>query len=238
MYTGAAHTTKAELARIDGALHARVRKYRVEATTERRAREAAEARAEAAAVRVSALAERAGTWGVRCAHAHAQARDAARCEQQARADAADLHARAGTLEMKIVLLVDRCAELARERDGARAGTGSEAASAEPVPPALVAEFRRAVAQDYARRCDIRLFVAYPGLTWLQSGEGARTRRRRTPHMLATLRQPTPAPAHAKAGTSPRRSPVQAAIDLTDGQAAFRIRAGSRGDALVRAGTLR
>jgi hypothetical protein len=101
--------------------------------------------AEAAAVRVTALAARAGTWEDQCAQAQAQPRDAVRRETQARADAADLRAPAGTLEMKIALLVDRCAELGRERDGARAGAASEVACAESVPPALVAKFRHAVA---------------------------------------------------------------------------------------------
>jgi hypothetical protein len=131
--------------------------------------------AKAAVVRVSALSARAGILEDWFAQAQAQARDAVQRETQARADAADLHAQAGTLEMKIALLVNRCAAHAAERDGARGGSESEAVCTEPVSPALVAEFRRAVAQDYARRCDIRSFVAYPWLTWLQSGEGARTR---------------------------------------------------------------
>jgi hypothetical protein len=151
-----------------------------------------------------------------------------RREQQARADATDLHARAGTLEMKIALLVDRCAELSRERDGARAGTGSEAACAEPVPPALVAEFRRAVAQDW----ETRMLGGSPSTRWLRALDWSLETANSIPVAeLATLRQPTPAPAPARAkvestlepayipkreaGASPPRSPALATIDLTD-----------------------
>jgi hypothetical protein len=227
-----------------------VRKYRAAAATERRAREAAEARAEAAearakaaAVRVSALSARAGTLDDRFAQAQAQARDAVQREQQARADAADLRARAGTLEMKIALLVDRCAELAAECDGARAGFGSAAACAEPVPPALVAEFRHAVAQDWEARmlggspsaysirsCGLRGHTVMEELererntrTSLETANAALTAE------LAVLRQPTPTPARVKAesalestcvrkrelAVSPPRPPAPMAIDLTD-----------------------
>jgi hypothetical protein len=256
-YAGAARATEVELARIDGALHARVRKYRATAATERRAREAAEARAEAAearaeaaetrakaaGVRVSALSARAGILEDRFTQAQAQARDAVQREQQARADAADLRARAGTLEMKIALLVDRCAALAAERDGARAGSGSGAACAEPVPPALVAEFRHAVAQDW----EARMLGGPPSAYLIRSRrlrehtvmeELERERNKRASletanaaltAELAALRQPTPTPARIKAesaldssrmpkrelAVSPPRPPAPMAIDLTD-----------------------